>query len=67
MMPFLTNDYGNPHSRTHEYGWVTGKAVYEARMKVANLINAETKEVYFTSGATESNNMALKGLAKFYG
>ena len=67
MMPFLTTAHGNPHSKTHEYGWITEKAVEEARIKVAKLINGESKEVYFTSGATESNNMALKGLAKFYG
>ena len=67
MMPYLTNMYGNPHSRTHEYGWDTEKAVENGRKQVANLINGDSKEIIFTSGATESNNAALKGLSKFYG
>ncbi|KAM7353615.1 nfs1 cysteine desulfurase [Cochliomyia hominivorax] len=67
MLPFLTNYYGNPHSRTHAYGWETEQAVETAREQVANLIGAETKEIIFTSGATESNNIAVKGVARFYG
>ena len=67
MMPYLTNLYGNPHSRTHEYGWETEKAVENSRDEIASLINANSKEIIFTSGATESNNLALKGVAKFYG
>jgi cysteine desulfurase len=66
MLPFLTNLYGNPHSRTHAYGWESEKAVEVAREQVANLINADPKEIVFTSGATESNNLAVKGVAKFY-
>lgn len=67
MMPFQTNMYGNPHSRSHEFGWTTEKAVEKARSQIANLIHADPKEITFTSGATESNNAALKGLAQFYG
>lgn len=67
MLPFLTNMYGNPHSRTHEYGWDSERAVEKGRKQIADLVNADPKEIIFTSGATESNNTALKGLAKFYG
>jgi cysteine desulfurase len=66
MLPYMTNIYGNPHSKSHEFGWETEKSVENARSKVASLINADPKEIIFTSGATESNNLALKGLAKFY-
>nr|CAX73067.1 NFS1 nitrogen fixation 1 [Schistosoma japonicum] len=66
MLPFYINYFGNPHSRTHEYGWYCGEAIEKARMNVARLINADHKEVIFTSGATESNNLAVKGVAKFY-
>jgi len=66
MLPFLTGQYGNPHSRTHAYGWETDKAVEEAREKIARLIGADTKEIIFTSGATESNNMSIKGVARFF-
>lgn len=66
MLPYMTNMYGNPHSKSHEYGWEVETAVGEARGKIASLINAQPKEIIFTSGATESNNFALKGLAKFY-
>jgi cysteine desulfurase len=66
MLPYLTNLYGNPHSRTHAYGWESEKAVEAAREEVASLINADPKEIIFTSGATESNNIAIKGVAKFY-
>ncbi|KAI5853595.1 cysteine desulfuras-like protein [Tricharina praecox] len=66
MLPFYTGLYGNPHSRTHAYGWETEKAVDEAREHVAGLIGADAKEIIFTSGATESNNMSIKGVARFY-
>jgi cysteine desulfurase len=67
MMPFMTGMYGNPHSRTHAYGWETDKAVEDAREHIANLIGAHPKEIIFTSGATESNNMSIKGVARFWG
>ncbi|KAL9108534.1 MAG: hypothetical protein Q9227_006749 [Pyrenula ochraceoflavens] len=67
MLPFLTGLYGNPHSRTHAYGWETEKAVEKAREHIANLIGADSKEIIFTSGATESNNMSIKGVARFFG
>ena len=67
MMNFYTGLYGNPHSRTHAYGWETDNAVEDARTHVANLIGADPKEIIFTSGATESNNMSIKGVARFYG
>lgn len=67
MMPYLTSFYGNPHSRTHQYGWESEQAMEQARAQVASLIGAEPKEVIFTSGATESNNIAVKGVARFYG
>src|SRR5271170_924971 len=67
MLPFLTGLYGNPHSRTHAYGWETDKAVEQARQHVADLIGADPKEIIFTSGATESNNMSIKGVARFFG
>eukprot|EP01083_Nonionella_stella_P098877 278121_1 len=66
MMPFCTEQYGNPHSRTHMYGWETDSEVEKARAKVASLIKADPREVVFTSGATESNNAAIKGIARFY-
>lgn len=66
MMPFMTNYYGNPHSRTHHYGWETESAVEKAREQIANLIGADPKEIIFTSGATESNNIAIKGVGRFY-
>eukprot|EP00760_Papus_ankaliazontas_P029890 PhM_4_TR4510/c1_g1_i1/m.58660/K04487/iscS, NFS1; cysteine desulfurase len=67
MLPFMTEVYGNPHSRTHSYGWESEKAVEAARAHVANLIGASPKEIFFTSGATESNNIAVKGVPKFFG
>jgi len=66
MMPYLTNFYGNPHSRTHAYGWESEAAMERARKEVADLVGADSKEIIFTSGATESNNIAVKGVAKFY-
>jgi cysteine desulfurase len=67
MLPFMVGRYGNPHSKTHSYGWESESAVEDARGHIASLIGASPKEIIFTSGATESNNMALKGLAHFYG
>merc|ERR1712159_220806 len=66
MLPFFTERYGNPHSRTHMYGWETEDAIERARGELPALIGANPKEIVFTSGATESNNMALKGVARFY-
>ncbi|RMB95511.1 hypothetical protein DUI87_27620 [Hirundo rustica rustica] len=62
MLPFLTAYYGNPHSRTHAYGWESEAAMENARRQVADLIGADSREIIFTSGATESNNMAIKEL-----
>lgn len=67
MLPFLTGLYGNPHSRTHAYGWETEKAAEQARQHIADVIGANSKEIIFTSGATESNNMSIKGVARFFG
>lgn len=66
MLPYLLSRYGNPHSRTHLYGWESEKAVESARAQVAALINASPKEIIFTSGATESNNISVKGVMHFY-
>lgn len=66
MLPFFTGLYGNPHSRTHAYGWETDVAVEQARAHIASLIGADPKEIIFTSGATESNNMSVKGVARFF-
>lgn len=66
MLPFLTEQFGNPHSRTHAYGWEAEGAVDEARQHVADLVGAGAKDIVFTSGATESNNMIIKGIAKFH-
>ncbi len=66
MIEVMKNDYGNPHSRSHSYGWKAEELVEIARKQVANLISADEKEIFFTSGATESNNIAIKGVARFY-
>ncbi|KAI9900184.1 hypothetical protein N3K66_004446 [Trichothecium roseum] len=67
MIPYYVGVYGNPHSRTHAYGWESEKAVESAREHIAKLIGADSKEIIFTSGATESNNMSIKGVARFFG
>lgn len=66
MIPYLTEHFGNPASRSHVFGWETDKAVEIARAEVAALVNADPKEIIWTSGATESNNLAIKGAAQFY-
>lgn len=66
MLPYMMNQFGNPHSRTHAYGWESEAAVEKARRQVADLIGAQPKEIIFTSGATESNNISIKGVSRFY-
>jgi len=66
MIPFLREHYGNPASRSHSFGWTAEKAVEDAREQVAALVNADPREIVWTSGATESINLALKGVAHFY-
>jgi cysteine desulfurase len=66
MIPFLREEYGNPASRSHAYGWTAEEAVEKARVDVASLVNCDAKEIVWTSGATESINLALKGAAQFY-
>jgi len=66
MIPYLTEHFGNPASRSHAYGWDAEKAVDTAREQVAALVNCDPKEIIWTSGATESNNLAIKGAAHFY-
>ena len=67
MVPYLGQNFGNPASRSHAYGWGAEEAVELAREQVAALIGADPREVVWTSGATESNNLAIKGVAQFYG
>ncbi|MGZ5040239.1 MAG: IscS subfamily cysteine desulfurase, partial [Usitatibacter sp.] len=66
MIPWLTEQFGNPASRSHGYGWEAEEAVENAREEVAKLVNADAKEIVWTSGATESDNLAIKGAAHFY-
>ena len=66
MIPYLTETFGNPASNSHAFGWTAEEAVEKARANIAALINADAKEIVFTSGATESDNLAIKGAAHFY-
>jgi cysteine desulfurase len=66
MLPYLREQFGNPASRSHAFGWAAEEAVEEARVEVAKLVNADPREIVWTSGATESINLAIKGAAHFY-
>jgi cysteine desulfurase len=66
MIPYLTEKFGNPASRSHAFGWDADQAVEQARKEVAGLVNCDPREIVWTSGATESDNLAIKGAAQFY-
>ncbi len=66
MLPYFTQTFGNPGSRNHSFGWAADDAVKNARQQVADLLGADSKEIIFTSGSTESNNLAIKGAANMY-
>jgi cysteine desulfurase len=66
MIPWLREHFGNPASRSHAWGWEAEEAVEKARVQVAGLVGADPREIIWTSGATESNNLAIKGAAQFY-
>ena len=65
MVPWLYENFGNPASRSHAFGWESEEAVERAREEVAKLVNADPREIVWTSGATESDNLAIKGAANF--